>query len=385
MDIFVGNLSFEATESDVIKLFGDFGVVTSAVIVKEKKGDKSRGFGFVTMADEQSGQLAIAALNGREFMGRALNVSPARPKTEEERIEKREHAESLKRESHVDAYGERARRDAGFSPSPHERSGYKGGRRSRSFMRRAAEKGVVEGFKPRKTFHDNPGRWRKKSDLRPWKKNDGDVAPVRAEEGSARPWRKSEGEARPWKKFSGGSRPWKAGAGESQPWKKRAGEEGKPWKRDEGSSARPWKKVEGEARPWRKSEGEARPWKKFSGGSRPWKAGAGESQPWKKRAGEEGKPWKRDEGSSARPWKKVEGEARPWRKSEGEARPWKKFSGGSRPWKAGAGDSKPWKKPEGQIKPWKKSEGSAKPWHAKSDHPRKSGFKGRPKPGGFKR
>src|SRR3989338_119472 len=82
MNIFVGNLSFEATQDDVKKLFEGFGNVTSVVIVmsKEKKAPKSRGFSFVQMPDEQPALAAIAALNGKEFMGRILNVDPARPK-----------------------------------------------------------------------------------------------------------------------------------------------------------------------------------------------------------------------------------------------------------------------------------------------------------------
>jgi len=82
MKIFVGNLSFAATEADVNRLFADFGSVASVKIVMEKKGKKSRGFGFTEMLDDEQAQAAIAALDGAEFMGRPLNVSPARPKPE---------------------------------------------------------------------------------------------------------------------------------------------------------------------------------------------------------------------------------------------------------------------------------------------------------------
>ena len=87
MNIFVGNLLFDATEGDVKKLFECYGLVASVVIVmsKEKKAPKSRGFGFVDMPDEQQALTAIAALNGKEFMGRVLNVDVARPKTKAER------------------------------------------------------------------------------------------------------------------------------------------------------------------------------------------------------------------------------------------------------------------------------------------------------------
>lgn len=84
MNIFVGNLPFEATEGDLKKLFKGFGKVVSVAIVtrKEKKAPKSRGFGFVEMADEQQALAAMAALNGKEFMGRVINANPVCPKRE---------------------------------------------------------------------------------------------------------------------------------------------------------------------------------------------------------------------------------------------------------------------------------------------------------------
>lgn len=84
VNIFVGNLPFEATEGNLKKLFEGFGKVASVAIVtrKEKKAPKSRGFGFVEMADEQQALAAMAALNGKEFMGRVINANPACPKRE---------------------------------------------------------------------------------------------------------------------------------------------------------------------------------------------------------------------------------------------------------------------------------------------------------------
>ena len=76
MNIFVGNLSFEATEQDVLKLFQQFGEVLSITILMDKNGKKSRGFGFLEMADDEKAKAAIAALEGSEFMGRNINVSP---------------------------------------------------------------------------------------------------------------------------------------------------------------------------------------------------------------------------------------------------------------------------------------------------------------------
>jgi len=79
MNIFVGNLSFAATESDVKVLFEGFGTVLS-VKIKKKSGKNSRGFGFVSMSDDIQAQAAMVALQDKEFMGRPLKVSAERPK-----------------------------------------------------------------------------------------------------------------------------------------------------------------------------------------------------------------------------------------------------------------------------------------------------------------
>jgi len=79
MNIFVGNLSFSATEKDVKSAFEAFGTVDS-VSIKKKSGQNSRGFGFVSMPDELQAQAAISGLQDKEFMGRPLSVSMERPK-----------------------------------------------------------------------------------------------------------------------------------------------------------------------------------------------------------------------------------------------------------------------------------------------------------------
>jgi len=78
MKIFVSNLLFDAVEGDVQKVFEKFGRVSAVTIMRENKGGRSRGFGFVEMPDEPQAQAAIAALNGQDFMGRSLIVNPAR-------------------------------------------------------------------------------------------------------------------------------------------------------------------------------------------------------------------------------------------------------------------------------------------------------------------
>jgi RNA recognition motif-containing protein len=183
MNIFVGNLSFDATQEDVKKLFEGFGDVVSVAIVmeKEKKAPKSRGFGFVEMSDEQQALAAITALNGKEFMGRALNVNPARPKTEAQA------ASRLRDNRQPKATVEAKQRFVFIKPGA-----YKGGRRSRSYMKRRGLTVMQEEAKPRRNGQDNPMRWRKKKDQakKPWNKGPGEH----------KPWKKADAEARPWKK-----------------------------------------------------------------------------------------------------------------------------------------------------------------------------------------
>jgi len=82
MNIYVGNLSFRATEEELRQAFSAYGQVTSATIIKDKFTGKSRGFGFVEMPDAKEGQAAIAGMNGQELGGRALTVNEARPREE---------------------------------------------------------------------------------------------------------------------------------------------------------------------------------------------------------------------------------------------------------------------------------------------------------------
>jgi RNA recognition motif-containing protein len=82
MNIFVGNLSREATEEELRRAFEAFGQVTSATIIKDKFSGTPRGFGFVEMPDKSEAQSAVAGMNGTELKGRQLNVNKARPPSE---------------------------------------------------------------------------------------------------------------------------------------------------------------------------------------------------------------------------------------------------------------------------------------------------------------
>jgi len=82
MNIYVGNLSYEATQDDVRAAFEAHGAVSSVSIIMDKMTGRSRGFGFVEMADAGQGQAAISALNLQEIRGRAMTVNEAKPKSE---------------------------------------------------------------------------------------------------------------------------------------------------------------------------------------------------------------------------------------------------------------------------------------------------------------
>src|SRR5690606_16224400 len=76
--LYVGNLSFDATESDLTELFGGVGSVRNAEIVSHKATDKSKGFGFVTMSTVEEAKRAVDTLHDKEFMSRKLVVSGAK-------------------------------------------------------------------------------------------------------------------------------------------------------------------------------------------------------------------------------------------------------------------------------------------------------------------
>ena len=80
MKLYVGNMSFDTTESELRDLFGQHGEVTSATIVMDRETGRPRGFGFVEFADAEAGKKAMDATNGQEFGGRTLNVNEARPR-----------------------------------------------------------------------------------------------------------------------------------------------------------------------------------------------------------------------------------------------------------------------------------------------------------------
>ena len=81
MNIYVGNLPYEASEEEVRRAFAAFGRVTSITLIKDSDTGRPRGFGFVEMPDPTEAQKAIRGLNGTQFQERSLVVNPARPRS----------------------------------------------------------------------------------------------------------------------------------------------------------------------------------------------------------------------------------------------------------------------------------------------------------------
>lgn len=77
MKIYVGNLSYNVTESDLEQKFEEFGTVTSVNILKDNQTGKPKGFGFIEMADDSEAKTAIEEMNGKDFMGREIKVDKA--------------------------------------------------------------------------------------------------------------------------------------------------------------------------------------------------------------------------------------------------------------------------------------------------------------------
>jgi RNA recognition motif-containing protein len=80
MNIYVGNLSYSLSESELRDAFSGFGEVSSVKVLMDRETGRSRGFGFVEMPNQSEAEAAVAQLNGKEVGGRALRVNEARPK-----------------------------------------------------------------------------------------------------------------------------------------------------------------------------------------------------------------------------------------------------------------------------------------------------------------
>ncbi len=78
--LYVGNLSYNVTDSELQELFSEFGTVESAAVIQDRMTGRSKGFGFVEMSSDAEAQAAISGLNGKDHSGRALTVNEAKPR-----------------------------------------------------------------------------------------------------------------------------------------------------------------------------------------------------------------------------------------------------------------------------------------------------------------
>ena len=88
MKLYVGNLPFSATEEALKKAFSEFGDIEEATLIVDKFSKRSKGFGFVTFSDDEAGKKAIAGMNEKEFEGRVLKVSEAKPMSDSNRSQR---------------------------------------------------------------------------------------------------------------------------------------------------------------------------------------------------------------------------------------------------------------------------------------------------------
>ena len=124
MNIYVGNLSVETTEDNLTQAFSAFGKVESVRIIRDRASGQSKGFGFVTIEDEQEAQAAIDEMNGKDLDGQAIKVEKGRGKAETDRDNARPKGFRSQR-------GGRFQRDnrGGSGRSDRGRGGHSGSRR----------------------------------------------------------------------------------------------------------------------------------------------------------------------------------------------------------------------------------------------------------------
>jgi len=82
MNIYVGNLNYDVTDTMLKETFSNFGEVSEANVISDRVTGRSKGFGFVEMPDRDEAQAAMTALNGSELMGRNLKVNEAKPRND---------------------------------------------------------------------------------------------------------------------------------------------------------------------------------------------------------------------------------------------------------------------------------------------------------------
>lgn len=105
-NIYVGNVNYATTDDELATLFGQYGAVRSARVIFDRMTNRSKGFGFVEMEDDDAADRAISALDGNDFQGRALKVSVARGRSDN-RGDREDHRDSRRQSDDGYGFGER--------------------------------------------------------------------------------------------------------------------------------------------------------------------------------------------------------------------------------------------------------------------------------------
>jgi RNA recognition motif-containing protein len=140
MNIYVSNISYTATDEALQAAFAVYGEVTSARIIKDRLTSRSRGFGFVEMANEEEGKKALEALAGFDLMGRAIAVREARPREEGEKKPGGEKGEKAEK-------GEKSERAEGGEGRPERGEGR--GERNNGGQRQGGQRNNPNGGRNR--------------------------------------------------------------------------------------------------------------------------------------------------------------------------------------------------------------------------------------------
>lgn len=297
MNIFVGNLAFEASPEELKKAFEQFGEVTMLRIMMNDKGTKSRGFAFLEMPDEAQARKAIAALNGKEFIGRQIVVAVARPKPGEAQ----EKPKVKRHRGNFRAEGNRRERKREQYSGYGEGGGYRGGKRMRGRI-----SGIPRERQESAGPHRRPAKpWEKTSSAgkKPWRgKDESFVKPQRAwqkrDEGRPVPFRSSENAGDERKERGRFVKPWErtapapSGAGHRESRgsfdsRSRGDRREKPWRKPVGGRPQ---------RPWDGKE------KNYGGPRRPWKRSNEDQGPFRRE--EHPAAGHRERGSFVKPWER---------------------------------------------------------------------------------
>ena len=140
--LYVGNLSYDATQDQVKTLFSQAGEVQEVTLITDRESGRPKGFGFVEMVSEEAAQEAIKRFNGFSFLNRSLNVTEARPREERPRREN---------------FGDRPRNDNYGSPRP-PRENFGGDRPPRDNFMPIPNDPPVFDDRPRRTFNNDRPR-----------------------------------------------------------------------------------------------------------------------------------------------------------------------------------------------------------------------------------